>query len=91
MENTIVSIKEKISQIIIEEMSIQEKMVFDDDILIIEDLGFDSVQLMSFIVQIESVFKIEFDDADILFDRYNRFGDLCVMVKDLLEKKGEES
>ena len=80
-------IKEQIYKILADELNIKEKVIFQDDILLIEDLGFDSMQLMSLIAELEDVFQIEFKDSDMLFDSFNRIGDLCELVNKLISKK----
>ena len=87
MEKHPAEVKEKVYQIIAEELSIQEKIIIDDDVLLIEDLGFDSIQLMNLIVQLENRFEIDFTDSDLLFESYNQIGDLCSLVCNLIQNK----
>lgn len=63
-----------------------EEVILDEDLLLIENLGFDSVQLISLIVDLESAFKIEFNESNILFEKFNRIGDLLNLIDDMCEK-----
>lgn len=85
-------IKKILCKIIEEELGFQEKLPdLTDDIRLIEDLGFDSVQLMNFIIHIEENFEINFTNSKILFENYNRIGDLTSMICEMLsENKGED-
>lgn len=56
---------------------------------LIEDLNFDSVQLISLVTIVENTFKIEFDDSNMLLDNFNRVGDLCKLINELLIKRRE--
>jgi acyl carrier protein len=59
----------------------------DEDLFLIENLGFDSVQLISLIVDIEAAFQIEFSGSSLLFEKFNRIGDLLELI-DEMRKKG---
>lgn len=63
-----------------------EEVILDEDLLLIENLGFDSVQLISLIVDIESAFKIEFNESSLLFEKFNRIGDLLTLIDEMCEK-----
>lgn len=63
-----------------------EDVILDEDLLLIENLGFDSVQLISLIVDIESAFKIEFNESSLLFEKLNRIGDLLNLIDEMCEK-----
>lgn len=84
MKNT----EEKVYAIIKEIMG-NEDVELTNDAYLIDDLGFDSVQLMNLIVTLESEFEFEFDDSDMLFDNFNQISSLCDLVDQLLEKKAE--
>lgn len=84
MQNT----KEKVYAIIKELMG-NDDVELSDDAYLIDDLGFDSVQLMNLIVTLESEFGVEFDDSDMLFENFNQLSSLCDLVDQLLEKKSE--
>ena len=81
-------IKKILSKIIVEELGIQEKLVdIEDDIRLIEDLELDSVQLMNLIIHIEEKFEIDFTDSKILFENYNRIGDLTSMISEMISEE----
>ena len=54
-----------------------------EDTLLIEDLHFDSLSLMQLIIDIESAYDISFDDGNLLFDNFNRVGDLRNIIDEL--------
>ena len=58
----------------------------NDNMRLIEDLGMDSLGLMNLGLEIEDEFDISFDDGDLLFDNFNRIGDL----RDIIEKLESE-
>ena len=58
----------------------------NDDMLLIEDLGMDSLRLMNLVLDIEDEFGISFDDGNLLFENFNRIGDL----RDIIEKLESE-
>lgn len=71
---------QKICKMINEEINLEEELKLTENIRLIEDLGFDSVQLISLIAKIEDEFQIEFVGNEMLFDNFNFLGDLCNMV-----------
>lgn len=80
-------IREILHKIVCEEVHLEEGLELADDIRLIENLGFDSAQLISLLVGIEEEFGIEFMGNRMLFDRFNNFGDLCSLVKEMVEEK----
>ena len=58
----------------------------NDNMRLIEDLGMDSLGLMNLVLEIEDEFDISFDDGDLLFENFNRIGDL----RDIIEKLESE-
>lgn len=61
------------------------KKTITEDTLLIEDLHFDSFALMSLIAEIEDTYEIEFDDSNILFESFNRVGDLRLIIEGLID------
>lgn len=80
-------IRERLVKLVLSEIGDGEGQELPDDARLIEDLGYDSLQLMSIIAEIEKEFGITFDDSDMLFDNFNRIGDLYNLVSSLVEKK----
>lgn len=62
----------------------------NDDMLLIEDLGMDSLRLMNLVLDIEDEFGISFDDGDLLFENFNRIGDLRDIIEKLESEKNNE-
>lgn len=59
----------------------------NDDMLLIEDLHMDSLALMDLVLDIEETYDISFDDANLLFDNFDRIGDLRAVIEQLQEEK----
>ncbi len=51
-----------------------------NETVLTNDLGFDSVQIVSLIVEIESYFGIVIDDEDLDLDKISVFGSLIELV-----------
>ena len=62
----------------------------NDDMRLIEDLGMDSLALMNLVLDIEDEFDISFDDGDLLFENFNRIGDLRDIIEKLESEKTNE-
>ena len=62
----------------------------NDDMLLIEDLGMDSLRLMNLVLDIEDEFGISFDDGNLLFENFNRIGDLRDIIEKLESEKTNE-
>lgn len=77
--------REKIYHLIYKEINGEEGMELSDDMMLIENLGFDSVRLIHLISEIEDAFEIEFSGDNMLFDHFERIGDLCDIVLDLVK------
>lgn len=58
-----------------------------DDVLLIEELGFDSVGLVELVVEIEKQYQVDFLDENMLEDTLGRFGTLAACVEKLMEGK----
>ena len=80
-------IRETLHKMICEEAHLEDGLELPDDVMLIENLGFDSVQLISLIAGIEEEFSVEFMGSNMLFDRFNRFGDLCDLVREMVMEK----
>lgn len=72
-------------EIIMRHMRVRKNL--NDDMRLIEDLGFDSLSMMSLIVDLETSYDISFDDVELLFDNFNRIGDLRQVITNLSEGK----
>ena len=62
----------------------------NDDMRLIEDLGMDSLALMNLVLDIEDEFGISFDDVNLLFENFNRIGDLRDIIEKLESEKNNE-
>lgn len=80
-------IREIIHRMVCEEAHLEEGLELPEDVRLIENLGFDSVQLISLIARIEEDFAIEFTGSRMLFDRFDNLGNLCNLVKEMIEEK----
>lgn len=80
-------IREIVHRMVYEEAHLEEGLELSEDVRLIENLGFDSVQLISLIARIEEEFDIEFMGNRMLFDRFDNLGNLCNLVKEMIEEK----
>ena len=58
-----------------------------DETVLTSDLGFDSVQIISLIVELESQFNIEIDDDDLDIEKLTVYSSLYKMVTNKLGAK----
>lgn len=56
---------------------------------IIEDLGFDSISIMSLLILLEKEFDISFDGELLLLDSFDTVNELCEFVSSIIEDKVE--
>lgn len=64
------NIKERLKKIIVDIAPISvDVSEINDDTVLTKDLGFDSVQIISLIVEIESQFDIEIEDEDLNIEK----------------------
>ena len=76
-------IRNKISEIVLENASIYNECVFHKDLNLLEDLGFDSIQFVNVIVSLET----EFPDDLLLMDKIKTVNDLYSAIKTILIDK----
>lgn len=76
-------IKEKLLEIIEEEMPDIEADKLDMEASFEEEYGVDSVSLIKVIVDAEKTFSVKFDDRELALNKYENFED----VVDIIEKK----
>ena len=76
-------IKEKLLEIIDEEMPEVEADKIDMEASFTDEYGVDSVSLIKVIVDAEQTFDVKFDDKELALNKYNNFED----VVDLIEEK----
>ncbi len=81
MEKT--EIKEKLLEIIGEELPDVDVARVDTTASLADDYGVDSVSLIKMIVDAESAFDVKFDDRELALNKYESFDD----VIDTIEKK----
>jgi len=76
-------IKDKLLEIIEEELPDVEADKVDTSASLADDYGVDSVSLIKMIVDAEKTFDIKFDDRELALNKYDNFDD----VIDTIEKK----
>ena len=76
----IMSIKERLYKLIMD-LSEVDNPIITDETNLIDDLSFDSVLVVSMIVEIESEFGIVLDDEDLELDTLTNFGPLEKMIR----------
>lgn len=76
-------IKDKLLEIIGEELPDVEVDKVDTSASLADDYGVDSVSLIKMIVDAEAAFDVKFDDRELALNKYENFDD----VIDTIEKK----
>ena len=83
-------IKDKLKKIIAEiataKTSINE---INDETVLTDDLGFDSIQMVSLIVEIESTFGITMEDDDLDIEKLNVFKHLTKMLEEKYQNNND--
>ncbi len=59
----------------------EEKLVIDENTNIMEDIGFDSLEMINFILSIEETFDIDIDFDDFDYDYLNSVKSLCEYIE----------
>lgn len=77
-ESVLEDVRTKIREIL---QKYSEKEVGDGDISLIEDLEFDSLQLIEALTEIEEVFRISFEDGEILLDMVDHSEEMIQYVE----------
>lgn len=62
----------------------ENETMIDDATRLIEDLQYDSGDIVALIVAIEETFGVEFKDSELLSDKFNVVGDLVECVEMML-------
>ena len=77
--------KKKLEKIITKIASMEVDVCeINDNTILTRDLGFDSVQIISLIVEIESQFDIEIEDDDLDIEKLTVFKNLIDMISNKL-------
>ena len=77
-------IKEKLKKIIVDIVSTPVEI--NDNMVLTKDLGFDSVQIISLIVEIESQFDIVIEDEDLDIEKLTVVKNLIYMIENKLQR-----
>lgn len=75
-----------IHSIIKNEMMLSENTVIDNSMDLIDDLGADSIMLISIIVEIETTFKIAFSDNELTISNIRNIGRLINRIEELIHE-----
>ncbi|MBE5926435.1 MAG: acyl carrier protein [Lachnospiraceae bacterium] len=81
-------IKEKLI-CIIEEMCVDSKMVVNENTKIIDDLDFDSLEIMDYIITIEDYFNIKIPDVNELIEVINSIDELSGYIFNMFYRNEE--
>jgi len=75
------NLNEKLKKIIAE-VALKEvnESIINDDTVLTSDLGYDSVQIIQLIVELESQFQIEIEDDDLDIDKLTIYRNLRDMI-----------
>ena len=82
------NINEKLKEIIVE-VAIREidSSLITNETVLTSDLSFDSVQIISLIVELESEFEIEIEDEDLDIEKLTVYKNLHEMVSQKIREK----
>lgn len=80
-------IEQKLKEVIIavsDDISIE---MINEDVNLVEDFSFDSVNIIQLVVEIENAFDIEVDDDNLIFENLATYKGLHKMICEKLEEK----
>ena len=86
MRDTVISKLKDIVSLFVEDEE-GEVIIENDDILVSDTYGLDSIALVSIIVEIERVFEVEIDDEYLTMDFLSTIDSMADFVIELLEEK----
>ena len=78
-------IKEKLLEIIEEELPEVEADKIDMEASFTDEYGVDSVSLIKVIVDAEKTFDVKFDDRELALNKYNNFDDVVHVIEEKLQ------
>ena len=78
-------IKEKMLEIIDEELPEVVAAEVDLDANFTDEYGVDSVSLIKMIVDAEQTFNVKFDDRELALNKYNSFDDVIDVIEEKLQ------
>ena len=64
-----------------------EHEMINDRTILTSDLGFDSIQIISLIIEIETEFEIDIEDEDLEIEKLTVYSSLYDMIERKLNKK----
>lgn len=78
-------IKEKLLEIIEEELPEVETDKIDMEASFTDEYGVDSVSLIKMIVDAEQTFNVKFDDRELALNKYENFDDMVDRIEEKLQ------
>ncbi len=79
-------IRGKLQQMILE-IAGDDTIVIEQDTKLIEDCGFDSLNIMDLLTEIENVFGVDFMDLENFEEKFNVCSQLCEGIEKLVAQK----
>ena len=76
----------KLQQMILE-IAGDDTIVIEQDTKLIEDCGFDSLNIMDLLTEIENVFGVDFMDLENFEEKFNICSQLCEVIEKLVAQK----
>ena len=76
----------KLQQMILE-IAGDDTIVIEQDTKLIEDCGFDSLNIMDLLTEIENVFDVDFMDLENFEEKFNVCSQLCEGIEKLVAQK----
>ena len=74
-------------QQMIHEIAGDDTIVIEQDTKLIEDCGFDSLNIMDLLTEIENVFGVDFMDLENFEEKFNFCSQLCEGIEKLVAQK----
>lgn len=78
-------IKEKLLEIIEEELPDVQADKIDTEASFTDEYGVDSVSLIKMIVDAEQTFNVKFDDRELALNKYENFNDVIEVIEEKLQ------
>ena len=77
-----VDLETKLKELIVSCSENIDTKLIDKDTDLVRDLGFDSINIVKLVVEIECAFEIEIDEADLLVDKLSNYMNLLHVIEE---------
>lgn len=84
------TVEERLFYILQKEYIKDNEIRLSEETDLISDLELDSIDIFRVLTDVEKEFQIQFDDVDLLAERFSNLGNFCKLIERELTKKGKE-